>query len=211
MRDIPMFTTEYGVASLVLKEIPYRQEAYICILATEQPRELLDECISFCRACGAEKIFARNHEILEQYPLHTSIVKMRGIARVDESKVENLFPVTEQTVSGWREFMNHRLKDVDNAGTLVSQGEKEILESGGAYFVHKNDKLLGGGWVKDGKLLLLAAVPGAGERVMHTLMSLQPDQPMELDVASTNSRAIRLYERLGFVKTEELRRWHKVF
>ena len=59
MRDIPMFTTEYGVASLVLKEIPYRQEAYICILATEQPRELLDECISFCRVCGAEKIFAR--------------------------------------------------------------------------------------------------------------------------------------------------------
>ena len=85
------------------------------------------------------------------------------------------------------------------------------MESGGAYFVHENGELLGGGWLKEGELLLLAAVPGAGERVMHTLMSLQPDQPMELDVASTNTRAIRLYEKLGFVKTEELRRWHKVF
>lgn len=211
MRDIPVFTTEYGVASLALREIPYRQEAYICIQSSCQPEELLAECVGFCRACGAEKIFARNHEILEKYPLHTSIVKMRGIARVDDSKVENLFPVTEQTISKWREFMNQRLKDVDNAGTLVSQGEEEILESGGAYFVHKNGNLLGGGWLKEGELLLLAAVPGAGERVMHTLMSLQPDQPMELDVASTNTRAIRLYEKLGFVKTEELRRWHKVF
>ena len=211
MRDIPVFTTEYGVASLALREIPYRQEAYICIQSSCQPEELLAECVGFCRACGAEKIFARNHEILEKYPLHTSIVKMRGIARVDDRKVENLFPVTEQTISKWREFMNQRLKDVDNAGTLVSQGEKVILESGGAYFVHKNGKLLGGGWLKEGELLLLAAVPGAGEQVMHTLMSLQPDQPMELDVASTNTRAIRLYEKLGFVKNLELRRWYKVF
>ena len=211
MRDIPVFTTEYGVASLALREIPYRQEAYICIQSSCQPEELLAECVGFCRACGAEKIFARNHEILEKYPLHTSIVKMRGIARVDDSKVENLFPVTEQTISKWREFMNQRLKDVDNAGTLVSQGEEEILETGGAYFVHKNGNLLGGGWLKEGELLLLAAVPGAGERVMHTLMSLQPDQPMELDVASTNTRAIRLYEKLGFVKNLELRRWYKVF
>ena len=211
MRDIPVFTTEYGVASLALREIPYRQEAYICIQSSCQPEELLAECVGFCRACGAEKIFARNHEILEKYPLHTSIVKMRGIARVDDRKVENLFPVTEQTISKWREFMNQRLKDVDNAGTLVSQGEKEILESGGAYFVHKNGNLLGGGWLKEGELLLLAAVPGAGEQVMHTLMSLQPDQPMELDVASTNTRAIRLYEKLGFVKKLELRRWYKVF
>lgn len=211
MQNIPMFTSEYGVASLVLREIPYRQEAYICIQSSCQPEELLAECIGFCRACGAERIFARNHEILEKYPLHTSIIKMRGIARVDESKVENLWPVTKDTIPKWREFMNQRLKDVDNAGTLVSQGEKEILESGGAYFVHKNGELLGGGWLKDGELLLLAAVPGAGERVMHTLMSLQPDGAMELDVASTNSRAIRLYEKLGFVKTEELRHWYKVF
>lgn len=212
MKDIPMFTTEYGVASLVLREIPYRQEAYITMQATAQPEELLWECIGFCRACGGEKIYAKGHECLEKYPVHTVIVKMRGIAQVDETKVENLWAVTEENVAQWRQFMNERLKDVDNAGTLTDQEEKEILEQGGACFIHKNGEILGGGWLVNGELKLIAsAVPGAGERVMHTLLSLQPDQSVELEVASTNTRAIRLYERLGFVKTAELSRWYKVF
>ncbi len=211
MRDIPVFTTEYGVASLILREIPYRQEAYICIQSSCQPEQLLAECIGFCRACGAEKIFARNHEFLEKYPLHTAILKMRGITQVDEAKVENLWPVTEKTVTQWRQFMNDRLKDVDNAETLDQQREQEILDRGGAYFVHRNGELLGGGWLVGGELLLLAAVPGAGERVMHTLMSLQPDQPVELEVASTNVRAIRLYEKSGLVQTGEKCRWYKIF
>lgn len=212
MRDIPVFTTEYGVASLALREIPYRQEAYIWIQSSCQPDELLAECIGFCRACGAEKIFAGNHEFLQKFPLYTTVNKMRGIARVDESNAEHLWPVTEQTVSRWREFMNQCLKDVDNASTLLRQDEKNILERGGAYFVHRDGELLGAGWLKSGKLLLIAsAIPGMGERVMHTLMSLQPDEPLELEVASTNHRAIRLYERQGFIKTEELRRWYKVF
>ncbi len=212
MQDIPVFTTEYGVASLMLKEIPYRQEAYICIQSSCQPAELITECIGFCRACGADKIYARNHDYLERYPLHTSILKMRGIAQVDDSKVENLWPVTEETVTQWRKFVNDRLKNVDNAATLESRDEKEILNRGGAYFVHRNGELLGGGWLADGELLLVAsAVSGAGENVMHTLMSLLQDQPIELEVASTNARAIRLYEKLGFVQTEEQRRWYKIF
>ena len=212
MRDIPMFTTEYGVASLVLREIPYRQEAYICIQSTQQPEELLSECVQFCRACGAEKIYARNHKCLEQYPVHTAVVKMRGIAHVDESKVRHLWPVTEETVTQWRQFMNDRLKNVDNAGTLEAREEKEILKCGGTYFVHQDGVLLGGGWLTDGQLkLIAAALPGAGEQVMHTILSLQPEQSVELEVAETNTRAVRLYEKLGLVKTEELRKWHKIF
>ena len=60
VKDFPMFTTEFGVASLILKEIPYRSEAYIIIQDTQQPEQLLQECISFCRMCGAEKIYARH-------------------------------------------------------------------------------------------------------------------------------------------------------
>lgn len=211
MKDFPVFTTEYGVASLVLREIPYRGEAFILIQDSLQPEELLKECVSFCRAVGAEKIYARGHEFLEQYPLHCIIYEMRAEAMADETKVESLWPVTERTIGHWRELMNEKMRPVDNSGTLEKRGEQEILDSGGAYFVHRDGKLLGLGWLSGEELLLVAALePGAGERVMHTLMSLIPGQQIRLDVVSTNDRAIRLYEKLGFVKTREKRRWYRV-
>ena len=211
MKDFPVFTTEYGVASLILKEIPYRQEAYIHLQATQQPEELLQECVSFCRICGAERIYARGHEFLEKFPLHTAVYEMRGDAWADESKLEHLFPVTKETVGKWRSICNERMRCVDNAATQEARDEKEILASGGAYFVHRDGELLGIGWIRDNMLLAVATVQrGAGERVMHTMMSLMPGQFMTLEVASTNERAIRLYEKLGFVITREISRWYRV-
>ena len=211
MKDFPMFTTEFGIASLTLREIPYRGEAYIIIQDTQQPEELLKECVSFCRMCGAEKIYARGHKILERYSLHCVVYEMRGAACVDASKVENLWPVTEETIGQWRELMNEKMRSVDNSGTLVKKEDQEILNRGGAYFVHHKGELLGAGWLADNELLLLAACKnGAGERVCHTLFSLIPDEEVRLDVASTNSRAIRLYEKLGFVRTAENRRWYRI-
>ena len=31
MKDFPVFTTQYGVASLIMKEIPYQKTAYVII------------------------------------------------------------------------------------------------------------------------------------------------------------------------------------
>lgn len=213
MRDFPIFTTEYGVSSLVLKEIPYKKEAYIRIRDVQEGffQEHLAECVSFCRMAGAERIFAADDEKLEAYPLHAAIVQMQGTAWVDREKLANLFPVTEATVARWRQVCNERLRSIDCAATQTATDEKEILSSGGAYFVHENGELLGIGWVKDTELLAVAAVkPGAGERVMHTLMSLVEGAQMTLEVASTNERAIRLYERLGFLKVAERTRWYSV-
>lgn len=213
MRDFPVFPTDFGVVSLVLKEIPYRGEAYITI-QNVQPgglEELLKECVSFCRMAGAEKIYAKGHEGLEHYPLHTAVYEMRGMAWVDRDKLECLFPVTEATVEKWRSIYNRKMRPVDNAGTLESKDEKKIIDSGGAYFIHHDGDLLGIGWMDDTKLLAVAAVkPGAGERVMHTLMSLVENAQMSLEVASTNERAIRLYEKLGFLKTAELSEWYRI-
>jgi len=59
MRNIPIFDTPYGVASLVLKEIPYSSKAYITVQSCLDLDQLLEECVSFCRAVGAEEIYAK--------------------------------------------------------------------------------------------------------------------------------------------------------
>ena len=213
MRDFPIFTTEFGVSSLILKEIPYRGEAYIRIRDVSEGyfNEHLAECVSFCRMCGAERIFAEGNSLLEQYPLYTAVYLMKGTAQSEMDKMASLFPVTEETVSRWRNLYNEAMRTVDNAGTLETRDEKQILSSGGAYFVHDNGALLGIFWLEDRKLLAIAAVKkGAGERVMHTMMSLLEGEQITLEVASTNAKAIRLYENLGFLKTAELTRWHRV-
>ena len=214
MKDIPLFTTEFGVASLVLKEVPYRQEAYVRVRSAQagQLDELLKECVSFCRMVGAERVYATGHDELDGRAYYGSVIQMRGELLVDGSLVENLFPVTEQTVSRWREICNDRMRQVDFTATLTASDESRILSSGGAYFIHKNGELLGTGWLEDGKLLLICGVQaGAGERVMHTLLALTEGAPVELEVASTNLRAIRLYERLGLIRTKEITKWYKIF
>ena len=213
MKDFPVFTTDWGVSSLILREIPYREEAYIHIqdVQPEGFEEHLKECAAFCRMAGADRVYATGTQLLQAYPEYMSVYEMRGMAWVDPEKMVNLFPVTEQTVGRWRSLMNERLRSVDNAATLTAFDEKKILQSGGAYYIHRSGELLGLGWMEDTKLLLVAAVkPGAGETVMHSLMSLVEGADMTIEVASTNDRAIRLYEKLGFMKMREVVKWYKI-
>lgn len=209
MKDIDLFTTEYGVASLILKEIPYKGEAYIRLRETQRPLALLRECERFCRMCGADRIYAEGHCVLEAYPLHTVIYRMRGTA--PEGETACLWPVTPENVKQWRDLYNEKMATVDNAATLTAYDERFILETGGAHFVHRAGKLLGIGWLSGCELLALAgAEPGAGACVLRTLLTLANGEPVILDVASTNTRALRLYEKNGFIKTEEVRRWYCV-
>ena len=206
-----MFDTEFGIASLVLKEIPYKGIAYIILREVWDAEKLLNECVSFCRMTGAEIICAAGHECLAQYPLYTAVLEMRGEAFVSKFDLKNLFPVTEESVKRWREIYNDKMRSIDNAATLTAFDEKRITESGGAYFVHENGELLGIGWLDDTELLAVAAVkPGAGKAVMNTLMSLVEGDEMRLEVASTNEKAIRLYEKMGFLKTKEISRWYRI-
>lgn len=211
MKDFPVFPTEHGVASLILKEIPYRREAFIRIQSSQEPELLLHECVGFCTACGAEKVYACGHEFLEQYPLHTAVYRMTGQIRLqEEAQVPSMFPVTRQTAAQWRQYYNERMRHVDNASTLEQQDE-EVLLTGGAYFIHTAGKPLGIGWLEGTHLHAIASLqPGAGEAICRAMQSLIPQQPMTLEVASTNTKAIRLYERMGLLKVEEISRWYRV-
>ena len=211
MRDFPVFTTENGVASLVLREIPYQGAAYITVQDTQSPRELLAECVDFCEMAGAAKIYATGHKYLEGYPVYTSVVKMQrpreGLVETDAA----LFPVTEKTVEDWRSLYNDRMQAVSNASTMTREDGKQLLAKGGGYFIHKDGELLGIGIAREDKIEAIAALKqGAGETVLLSLCSALFSENVVLEVASNNVHAIRLYERLGFLKTQELRTWYDV-
>ena len=212
MKDIPMFTTDSGVSSLILKEIPYKQLAFIHVQDV-QPGQLkphLEECISFCRMLGAEKILAKGHEELQSYPLHSVVVEMTLMHDQREPEA-NLWPVTQESVAKWREVYNQAMGKFDNHATLTFHDEKRIVQSGGAYFVHRDGALLGIGWMDGQELLaLVSVIPGMGETVARTLFTTVGSDKITLEVVSDNLRAVKLYERMGFVKTREVSRWYRM-
>ncbi len=212
MKDIPMFTTDYGVASLILKEIPYRKRAYVKIQSTLEPEKLLEECVGFCRACGAERVDASGHEYLEKYPLVTEMWQMTCAREVIEETDACLFPMTEQTMARWLEIYNQRMADVPNAAYLDEKDGREFLAKGDCYFVHKNGKLLGIGKAAGDCIdTVIATEPGMGQTVMQALSKALTGETIRVTVARENARAVKLYQRMGFVQTKILSRWHQIF
>lgn len=211
MKDIPVFTTEYGVASLILREIPYQQTAYIRIQSSLEPDKLLEECIAFCRMVGAEKIFVKEAEGLSGYPLYTAIWQMRCMTDTLGDTDAALFPVQEHTADEFQRIYNGKVSHIPNAAWMDSADKKEMLKTGEGYFVHRGEQLLGIGRVVGGEIRFLASVqPGAGADVVKALAHAVTEEAVTVEVASANEKAVKLYERLGFIKIAGLSRWYRV-
>ncbi len=211
MKDIPVFDTEHGVSSLFLREIPYRGRAHIKIRSSQDPEKLLEECVAFCRMCGAEWIDASGHDYLTRYPLNATLYRMQrsreGLGETDAC----LFPVTEENVKTWLDIYNARMSDVPNAAYMDSADGRELLHSGDGYFIHRDGKLLGIGKAAGDFIdTVIAVEQGMGETVVLALCSLLTEETVNLMVAGENTRAVRLYERMGFIKVKELSRWYRV-
>ena len=211
MKDMPMFTTEYGVASLFLREVSYKGKAHIKIHSTLEPEKLLEECVSFCRMCGAEWIDASGHAYLERYPLITAIHAMQCSSDQIPQTDACLFPVTEKTVQQWLDIYNEKMANIPNSAYMDSRDGKQLLETGDGYFIHRDGVLLDIGKAKDDFIdTVIAVQPGAGGTVVRALAGCLQCDTVRLWVASANTRAIRLYERMGFVKVKEISRWYRV-
>lgn len=212
MRNIPVFTTSNGVASLTLKEIPYKGEAYIRIQDTKEPDMFLGECCDFCRAVGAERVYATGHSCLDAYPLHTSIWHMRrkreGLPKTDAE----LHAVQQENLDKWRTLYNEKMISVPNSSYMTVRDADKFFANGCSYFVQRGDEILGLG-IADGDRIaaVISLIPGAGKDVLLALCSALTGTQVCLEVASVNARAIRLYEKLGFEKTAEIAIWRKIF
>ena len=111
----------------------------------------------------------------------------------------------------WLSIYNERMADVPNAAYLDRKDGKEFLECGDCYFVHKDGKLLGIGKAAEDYVDVITSVePGMGETVMRALCSLLTGDMVRVVVASENKRAVGLYERMGFLKTQVVSKWYRI-
>lgn len=211
MKDIPVFTTEYGVASLVLKEIPYQGTAYVILRDSLEPVNLVEECAGFCVACGAEYVYATGHAVLERWPFYTAIWQMQCERMSLQNTDAALWPVQEHTLERWRSIYNENVRKVPNGAWMTRKDGVQMLEKGDGYFIHRGEELLGIGRAAGNVIDWVAATkPGAGQEVVAALAHAITDDTVTLTVASANERAVHLYERLGFVKTKEISRWYRL-
>lgn len=211
MRDFPIFDTRYGVASLVLRDVPYWECAYIKLLSTREPEKLLSECADFCKAVGAEHIYATGEVMPEKYPTYATLVKLRCSAAHLPVTDAVAVPVTEQSLPQWKQIYNQKMAAVPNASYMDDARGRELLEEASGYMVYKGDTLIGIGKACDNTVHAVAAVlPGAGQDTLCALAQRLQADVIELLVATENERAMALYQRLGFTVSEEVSRWHKI-
>ncbi len=211
MRDIPFFSTQNGVAGLCLKEIPYTQSAYITLYDTSDVAALLDECISFCRAAGASKIFASGNPYLAKFPLHTVILQMF-------CEKERISPVNAMALSAdkeslrlWREIYNKKMQSVHNAAYMRISDCEAALDKGELYFVYEENILIGIGAVNQEYIRAVASVvSGKGQVVLSALCQKIHSDVIRLEVALENEKAVRLYTQMGFQTEKECSCWYHV-
>ena len=211
MRDLPVFSTQFGVASLVFSQIPYTKTAYIRIQDTREAKDFMTECVTICQMAGAEIIYAAGHEICREYPYSTAIVAMQADKMEIGATDACLFPVTEWTLEQWRGIYNEKVIRVPNGAWMTLQDGEKMLQEGSGYFVHRDGLLLGIGKVDGNQLQWLAAVyPGGGADVVKALCSIVEDDTVTLEVADTNHKAMELYGKMGFIPVKTLSEWYRV-
>ncbi len=211
MRDIPFFTTEFGVAALTLREIPYTGRAYCKLLDSRQPEKLTEECKCFCRAAGAEEVYMSGHGVLESYPVQAAVWALeQEISQIPRGTAE-LLPLQPEEGETWRQLYNEKMAAVPCAAYLLRQDVTGLLREGRAYWVCQAGAQIGLGILSDGRVDgIVSLVPGMGEAAMGALCAGLDTPNITLEAAEENLPAMGLYARLGFHKTTCLTRWYRV-
>ncbi len=209
VRDFKAFATENGVASLVLRQIPYRKTAYVTIRCASDPGALVDECVQFCIAAGAETVYGSGHRLLERHPHFVDILAMKRKTVLQEPAEVKLVPVEVSSLEKWRLLYNIKMEKVSLGTFLDRAGAEELLQEESLYFAYRNDELLGIGSVSGDMIRTVASLrPGAGEQIVQALCSVVDSDTVRLEVASDNKKAINVYEKMGFAPEGDLKSWH---
>ncbi len=213
MKDIPVFTGGGGIATLILKEIPYKNTAYVLLRSylPQQRRLFFEECWRFCRAAGAQRVLLCAQTPEPDLPLEYELLKLvrpAGLPLPVWPEV-TLRPVTPDSLEQYVEIYNQLFLQVPGAATYTMQTAGRLLE-GGAYFAVKGQRVVGIGQLSGQQVLCIGVLPqyrGMGSQVLAALLQTL-EQEVTLQVASDNAAALRLYQKFGFQRQSVLSYWY---
>ena len=219
MNNIPVFTGQGGTATLILREIPISGKAYILLrtVLPGQAENLVAECASFCKMCGAEEIFASWEDgdlpflppAYDIYLLH--VLK----SALPEGKPVQLTPMTPENDAIFQRIYNRCFSHVSHALSYDRGQIARIYREHQKAFLALDEKKkpYGIGELHGDELAAIAVLPkyrGTGTDLAISLLQLCPGEELRVTVASDNDAAMRLYERLGFHLTGVESRWFRV-
>lgn len=216
MKNIPIFTASYGLASLILREIPYSGRAYVMVRSVwrGETAALLEECGQFCRAAGAETVYASQE--LEPLPAKHAydMVELRcpkADLPVPEKPVE-LEPLTEQNAAAYLEIYNRCFRDVPGATAYDRADVRRLLETNLAFLTRAGDRYAAVAELSENGLAGVAVLPecreqGLGRNLTLTVLHRLDAPSLTLKTASANAAALRLYHAIGFRHDRITSRW----
>lgn len=215
MKDIPVFTGAHGIATLVLKEIPWSGCGYVIVRSVwDDAAAFLEECLGFCRACGAEQVYASYGAAELPAPHAYDMVELQ-MKKSELPKGEPLAiqELTKETGPMFLDVYDQCFRNVPNAASYSEKDVGRLLGEETAYLVFRDGVCAAIAEISKEGLEAVAVLPqyrGLGYDLTRTVLELVPSVTLKLKTASTNGKALRLYERLGFRQTAVLSRWWKL-
>jgi hypothetical protein len=220
MRNIPVFLSQGGTATLILREIPHRATAYVLLRTVVDLKILLEEATAFCREAGAERCLASPGETdccLEGTPIYEIYVLHMDKKQLPppERRVE-LAPVTRKNGRIYLETYNRCFASVSHALTYDRGQLERIFRTGQQAFLAKHQgKILGMGELHGNELAAVGLLPecrgqGLSRDLTLCLLGNCPGPEITLTVVSDNAPALRLYDHLGFRVSRVESSWYEL-
>ena len=216
MKNIPVFTAVNGTASVILQEIPYSGKAYILIRSVwTTAAALLEECCQFCRMAGAEQVFASwgTEDLPGAHSYDLVAMTCEKAALPQPRRPVVLEPLTPENGGDYLAVYNRCFREVPGAATYGQRDLKRLYDTDCAFLVRQDGVCAAVAEICGEGLEGIAVLPefrGLGYDLAAAVLQMVPSVTVRLKVASTNERAIALYERLGFVRETVVSRWWKI-
>lgn len=200
MKNIPIFTGCDGIATLILREIPYRGEAYVLVRSVFTTLDAcMRECEGFCRAAGADTVYFGGNADFSTYPIYARLIEREISAEKLPQTTACAIPTKDPTQ--WMQIYNEKFASVPAAQTCRTAQH--------AYDIIKDGEQIGIGQVEGDKILSVAAIKqGSGTDCVLALARLCEGETVKLLCAEQNERAMKLYDHLGFSRGETKEIWY---